>query len=168
MDPSNGHAIHSFDLVMHMSARLLRLTNRQSSDSRAGVSVKVENYSDGHGSHPDQVDGQPPNSSPVVLTHEELNCQKEHLPLPDSLDAKAISGSIDTSDSYYIPTMFQYSHETTFTVSKDEDALRVLLVKSNAKVVLLETKSMALVAQSKSVEDGDAQLLIAKSLRIGT
>jgi len=147
---------------MHMSARLLRLANRQSVEARAGVSVKVENYSDGHGSHPDLVDGEPPNSAPVVLTHEELNCQKEHLPLPDTLDAKAISGTVDMSDSYYIPTMFQYSHEIKFTVTKDEDAIRVLLVKSNAKLVLLETESMALVVQSKSVEVGDAQLLIAK------
>ena len=53
MDPHEKDGIHSFDMVMHMSARLLRLTNRQSSDSRAGVSVKVENYADphGHGAH---------------------------------------------------------------------------------------------------------------------
>jgi hypothetical protein len=74
MDPSDGHAIHSFDLVMHMSARLMRLTNRQSKDSRVGVTVKVENYSDGHGSHPELLDGQSPNSAPIVLTHEELKC----------------------------------------------------------------------------------------------
>jgi hypothetical protein len=75
---------------------------------------------------------------------------------------------LDMSDSYYIPTMFQYSHEMNFTVTRNEDALRILLVKSNAKIVLLETHSRALVMQSKAVEDGDAQLLIAKSLKVGT
>jgi hypothetical protein len=128
-----------------MTARLLRLANRQSAGSRAGVSVTVENYSDGHGSHPDTPEGGPPTSPPIILTHEELNCQRSYLPLPKNLDTHAVHGALCLSDLYYVPTLFGYSHEIKFTAGKDNDALRVLLVKSNTKIVLLETISRNLV-----------------------
>ena len=69
------------------------------------------------------------------------------------------------SERFYIPTSYAYSHHISFVAKKGQDALRVLLVTSNAKMALFESKSLGLVAQSKSVEDGDAQLLSAHNLR---
>ena len=86
MDNHRDHGIGEFDLILHMTARLLRTSNRESLDSRAGVGVKVDNYSDGHGNAPEKVDGEDPQSPPLVLTHEELECQKQYLPLPSQLE----------------------------------------------------------------------------------
>jgi len=49
--------MREFDLVLHMSVRLLRVSNRQSIDSRPVVNVKVEQDFNGHGQHPDLVEG---------------------------------------------------------------------------------------------------------------
>ena len=132
----------SFDILLHMKARLLRMSNRQSHDSRASVTVKVEGYTEGHGNHHEKVqDGSDPESAPLVLSHEELECQKRYLPLPDVLVSQSISGELDMNEEYYIPTQFSYTHHIGFTAKKSRDALRVLLVKTNSKMALFEKKS---------------------------
>jgi len=68
-----------------------------------------------------------------------------------------VSGILDVSEEFYIPTTFSYTHHITFTAKKEQDALRVLLVKSNTKIALVEDDSSHnLILQSKPVENGDA------------
>jgi hypothetical protein len=55
-----------------------------------------------------------------------------------------------------------------FTAQGGQDAIRVFLAKANSKMAILEQSSRSLVAESKSQEGGDAQLVVATHLRVGT
>jgi len=70
------------------------------------------------------------------------------------------------SETFYVPTSEFHSHEISFTAKPGQDALRVLLAKANTKVSLIETSSRSLLAQSRPVEAGKAQLLIATKLKV--
>ena len=107
-------------------------------------------------------------ASPLVLSAEELKCLKQYLPLPTSLDTLVQAGPLDLSETFYAPTASFFSHEMSFTARQGEDAVRVLLAKANSKIALLDGSGRSLVAQSRPVESGRAQLLIATRLRPDT
>jgi len=53
------------------------------------------------------------------------------------------------------------------TARKDQNGLRILLAKSNCKVSVLNDDSRKLVAESRPIDDGQAQLLITTDLEEG-
>lgn len=139
-----------------MRTRLLRVADRHDSASEgAGVAVEILDYSKTTGEGKPRVD-ETASSAPLVVTHQELACLKEHLPLPDNLDAQAVTANLDISEAFFIPTNGYYAHEVNFTVQSGQDALRVFLAKANSKMAILEERSRSLVAESKSQESGDA------------
>lgn len=97
-----------------------------------------------------------------------LGCLKEYLPLPPSLEAFSITGSVDISETFYLPSETYTSHKISFTVRKGQDALRILLAKSNSKIAVYKESDKQLVVQSRPVEEAKAQLLIATELEVGT
>jgi hypothetical protein len=97
-----------------------------------------------------------------------LGCLKEYLPLPLSLEAFSMAGSVDISETFYLPNEMYDSHKISFTVRKGQDALRVLLAKSNSKIAIYRESDKRLEAQSRPVEEAKAQLLIATELEVGT
>jgi hypothetical protein len=70
---------------------------------------------------------------------------KEYLPLPLSLEPFSITGSVDISETFYLPSFAFGSHKILFTVSKGQDALRVLLAKSNSKIAIYQESNKKLV-----------------------
>jgi hypothetical protein len=103
-----------------------------------------------------------------VVSKAELACLKEYLPLPASLEAFSITGSVDISETFYLPSYAFTSQKILFTVRKGQDSLRVLLAKSNSKIAIYKESDKKLVAQSRPVEEAKAQLLIATELEVGT
>lgn len=93
---------------------------------------------------------------------------KEYLPLPLSLEPFGITGSVDISETFYLPSYAFESHKILFTVRKGQDALRVLLAKSNSKIAIYQESNKKLVGQSRPIEEAKAQLLIATELEVGT
>lgn len=51
-----------------------------------------------------------------MVTHEELTCLKEYLPLPKNLDFQAVAGTVDINEAFYVPTTGYFAHEVLFTV----------------------------------------------------
>ena len=166
MDPAKGTAISSFDLLMQMSVRLLREDGDESSLS-ASVPVETLDFSSSYsGAQPTVRSTEA--AAPLVVTPEELMCQKEYQKLPTSLDGFALAGAVDLSEAYYSPTLNFHSHEIAFTAKRGQDALRVLVASSHAKLALYEHSDRSLVAQSRPVDGARAQLLVAQHLRPGT
>lgn len=93
---------------------------------------------------------------------------KEYLALPLSLEPFSITGAVDISETFYLPSYAFESHTMLFTVRKGQDALRVLLAKSNSKIAIYQESNKKLVGQSRPVEEAKAQLLIATELEVGT
>jgi len=172
MDPGRSTAISSFDLRLQMSVRLLRLADQRGSVGSAAsspVPVEILDYSQnpaGQGARPHLKDSA--RAAPLVVTQEELGCLKEYLPLPESLEALSVAGSVDISEAFYIPMQSYHAHEISFTAREGQDALRILLAKANSKIAVYEKSGRALAAQSRPVEAAKAQLLIATELRVGT
>jgi hypothetical protein len=50
---------------------------------------------------------------PEIITKTEIKCLKEYTPLPNNLAFMGISGELDFSESFTIPTAY-LSHEITF------------------------------------------------------
>lgn len=75
----------------------------------------------------------------MVLTQVEMECLKEYLPLPLSFDSMMQFGSLDLSEQFFVPTPEFFSHEITFTAKAKQDAIRILLAHSNAKLNLLDS-----------------------------
>ena len=163
MDPGAGQAISSFDLALKMSVRLLRLSGHGDGAALA-ASVPVElldDHAEGAANGVEHVK-ETSAAQPLVVTAEELGCLKEYLPLPTSLDAYSAMGVVDLSEAFFIGTQSYHSHEISFTPRKGQDALRVLVAKANSKIAVYEQHSKRVVAQSRPVEAGKAQLLITK------
>lgn len=75
-------------------------------------------------------------------------------------------GGLDLNEIYYVPASNFYSREIEFTVRKGQDALRVLLARSNAHVALLRGSDRRQIATSKPIELGSAQLLVQEELAV--
>jgi hypothetical protein len=99
------------------------------------------------------------------MSSNELKCLKEYLPLPKSLDQRMQFGSLDLSETFYTLASGYFSHEMSLTARAGQDALRVLLVRANSKMALLEASNREIVAQSRPTDSGRAQLLVASELR---
>jgi len=130
-----------------MSMRLLRLADYQDSASaHAAVAVDILDYSQSH----DGSGGKPAvksddQATPLVVSSGILGCMKEYLPLPLSLEPFSITGSVDISETFYLPSYAFESHKILFTVRKGQDALRVLLAKSNSKIAIYQESNKKLV-----------------------
>lgn len=99
MDPAHGVAISSFDIFLEMSIRAIRITGKGDiSHYIDSVSIDSIDYSTGTGVSKSKSD-----TKPLVLSREELNCFKEHSPLPDRLDTHTAPGQIDISETFMIP-----------------------------------------------------------------
>jgi len=161
---TKGGKIDSFDLVLQMSVRLLRLAD-QAHAAEAKVPVEIldtPHSGGGQGEQPHSL------ATPVVVTEGELRCLKHYQPLPQSLEAYHIAGAIDITETFYITTKAYLSHEMSFTPREGQDALRVLLIKSNSKIAVFEESGRRLVAQSRPLDNAKGQLLIAQNLEVGT
>lgn len=170
MDPEHGVAISSFDLLLTMSLRLVRVVTQGASGTK-GAEVPLEILESGAGG----ITGAPPavretrSSAPLLLSSAELWCRSHYHELPSSLDTLLQFGSLDLSETFFAPVTSFYSHEILFKAREGQDALRVLLARSNAKIALLEgSGDRKLVAQSRPVEGGRAQVLIATKLTVNS
>jgi hypothetical protein len=105
--------------------------------------------------------------TPLLATEDELHCKSEYQSLPDELDPNALLNQIDFSESFFLPTFSYTSHHITFTARKNQNAMRIVLAKSNCKVSILSDDSRQVVAESRPIDDGKAQLLIADELGEG-
>lgn len=103
----------------------------------------------------------------MLVTEEELHCRNEYLPLPDDLNANGLTSQIDWSEAFFLPTFAYTSHEVSFTAREGQSALRVFLAKSNCKASILNKEDRKLVAQSRPIDQGSAQLMIATDLTAG-
>jgi hypothetical protein len=66
----------------------------------------------------------------LVLTRDELECLKEHSPLPDRLDTHTAPGQIDISDTFVIPSISSFhSHVIGFFIREKNDAIRVFVAR---------------------------------------
>ena len=108
--------------------------------------------------------GQDEQVNPLLATEEELHCKGEYLSLPDELDPNGLQSQIDISEQYFLPTFSYTSHQIMYTARKDQNGLRIVLARSNSKVSLLEDDSRKLVAESRPIDEGQAQLLITSEL----
>lgn len=106
--------------------------------------------------------------TPVLATEDELHCRSEYLPLPEDLDANGVTAQIDWSEAFFLPTFAYTSHEIAFTAREGQEVLRVFLAKSNSKVSIIKKGDRAVVAASRAVDGGSAQLVIATDLSAGT
>jgi len=66
-----------------------------------------------------------------------------------------------------LPTFAYTSHEVTFVAREGQSALRLFLANSNSKASLLNQDDRKLVAESRPIDQGHAQLLIATDLAVG-
>ena len=105
--------------------------------------------------------------APLIVAHDELVCMKEYLPLPQSLSSRWLQG-LDISEQYFSPVKSFLTHEMTFTPQDDQDAVRVLLARGNAKITLIEENGRYVIAESRPIEEGKAQILEATELKKGT
>lgn len=103
----------------------------------------------------------------MLATEEELHCKGEYLSLPHELDPNGLTSQIDLSEHFFLPTFSYSSHTIQYTSRKDQNGIRILLAQSNSKVSLLNDESRKLVAESRPIDDGQAQLLIASELEEG-
>ena len=85
----------NFDLLFDISIRTLRIVDGHVGESRTNVV-------------PIKKDGVALNQTlqPFVVSQQELDCIRDHQPLPEvgDLDPMNISPQIDFSESYYLPT----------------------------------------------------------------
>ena len=100
-----------------------------------------------------------------MINHDELVCLKDYLTLPKNLDVQEVTQSIDIGEQFYIPTSGYYSHETSFKARHGQDSFRAFIAKSNVIMAIIDGQSRKLVAESKSQEEGDAQLIVATNLQ---
>ena len=107
------------------------------------------------------------NITPMLATEEEIHCKAEYLSMPDELNPNGLTTQIDLSEHFFLPTFSYTSHQIQFTARKDQYGLRILLAKSNCKVSLLNEDTRHLVAESRPIDDGQAQLVIATELQEG-
>lgn len=99
------------------------------------------------------------------MDEEELRCFEQYLALPRTVDHHSITGTLDFSEQFYIPTRSYYTHSMNFTARSGQDALRVFLARSNSKIALYETSTRKMVGQSSSTEAGKGQLMLVQDLR---
>jgi len=102
--------------------------------------------------------------TPMLATEEEVHCKGEYLSLPDELDPNGLMSQIDLSEQFFLPTFSYTSHQIQYTARKEQSGLRILLGKSNAKVSFLNEDNRKLVAESRPIDQGQAQLLITTEL----
>lgn len=149
----DGRSMRPFDLALKISVRLLRVAGaNDASAATASVPVEILDWSQARDGQP-RVQGTAA-AAPLAVTPEELVCLKEFLPLPRSLDGYISMGSVDLSETFYIGTNSYHSHEMSFTPIKGHTALRIIIAKSNSKIVLLEQSGRQVVAQSRPAEAG--------------
>mmetsp|Transcript_21057 Transcript_21057/g.32606 ORF Transcript_21057/g.32606 Transcript_21057/m.32606 type:complete len:287 (+) Transcript_21057:781-1641(+) len=142
MDPAHGQAISAFDTLVHMSVRLLRLTDQHLTyGSAPKVQVEILDYDSGSPQLKAHED-----ASPLQVTKRELACLREYRPLPETLDIPGEIGRVDLSDHFFVPTASFHTHHIRFTAKPGQDALQVLLAKSNSKVAVYEVETRTLVA----------------------
>lgn len=77
-------------------------------------------------------------------------------------------GNVDLSETYFVPASNFFSRSISFTVRRGQDALRVLLARSNAKIALIRESDKKVIDLSKPIEGGKAQLLAVTDLQDGT
>jgi len=164
MDQADARVVKAFDVLLDMRVRPLRkVGGRDGELAKAGVPVKISD-----GSTSTDTDKPDQETTPVLVTAEELDCRREHLPLPDDLDINGVTSQIDWSESFYLPTYAFTSHEMLYTAREGQQALRVFLAKSNCKASILSKEDRKLLAQSRPVDKGRAQLLVATDLVVGS
>jgi hypothetical protein len=129
--------------------------------TKASVPVKLTDNTQSQGKADQEV-------TPVLATEDELHCRSEYLPLPEDLDANGVTAQIDWSEAFFLPTFAYTSHEIAFTAREGQEVLRVFLAKSNSKVSIIKKGDRAVIAASRAVDGGSAQLVIATELTAGT
>ena len=114
MDPSQEKTLTSFDLLLQLSVRLLRLADQNDGAARgAGVPIEILDYSGSSSQQPRVKDNA--EAEPFVLDAEELRCFEHYLALPRTVDHHSITGTLDFSEKFYIPTTSYYTHSMNFT-----------------------------------------------------
>lgn len=169
MDPHNGIAISSFDIALQVITRLVRMAElHDQNDVPPAVNVDILDFSSGRNGDVDAQVKEQKQMAPLMFTKHEIKCMKEYLPLPERLDGWALSGRVDLHETFFIPQATFHSHHIRFTASAGQDAIQVLVVKANTMIAVYELESRSLVTQSKPMDNGKTQLLVASKLRVGT
>ena len=100
------------------------------------------------------------------MTTSELFCHRHYQEFSKSyLEHLMKFGHVDNSDTYYLPVSSMVSRDVNFRPVKGQEAIRVLLARSNAKVALLKANGLKLVAESRPIDGGRAQLLAFTELK---
>lgn len=152
MDPEHGNTIFAFDLLLSISLKLVRVMTSEHHYT-APVPVEILDFPS-QGSQA-QVKSQE-STPPQHYTSDEIWCRRHFSEVPKSLETLMQFGSLDLSETYYVPVSNFYSRQMSFTVKKGQDALRVLLARSNAKIALIRDSDKKLIEQSKPIEAGKA------------
>lgn len=154
--------LKAFDVLLEMRVRPLRKIGVHGGElTKASLPVKLTDNSGSSGEQAKEI-------APLLVTEEELHCRNEYLPLPEDLDANGLTSQIDWSEAFFLPTFAYTTHEVAFTAREGQAALRVFLAKSNSKASILNQEDRKLVAESRPIDQGSAQLLIATELTAGT
>lgn len=162
MQHGDQRLVQAFDTLLDMRVRPLRKLSGHGRDmTKATMPVKLTDNSGSQAEGSKEV-------TPLLVTEDELHCRNEYLPLPDDLDASGLASQIDWSEAFFLPTFAYTSHEVAFTAREGQSALRVFLAKSNSKASILKKEDRKLVAESRPIDQGSAQLLIAQDLSAGT
>lgn len=110
MDPAHGTAISSFDLLLSMKLRLVRIVTEGATGTE-GAKVPLEILD----SSANGVSGGAPAvkethaAAPLLLSASELWCHRHYHQLPRSLDQLMQLGSLDLSETFFAPVTSFYS-----------------------------------------------------------
>jgi len=108
--------LSSFDLLMSMSVRLLRVQAKgENGEGRTPVAVEVLDYAAAAYAGETPRVKEASSAAPMVMPSDEFKCYKEYLKLPDSLDVFSQFGAVDLSEVFYAPTRNFVSQEISFS-----------------------------------------------------
>ena len=87
--------------------------------------------------------------------------------MPDVLDTHIATGQLDISETFVIPTTSFHSHAIGFSLSQGNDAVRVFIHRTNAKIAVYQKDDQKLIGESQPVDQGRGQLLEVTGLKTG-